>query len=335
MYVPRPRIAALALTLTSAAHGEEPPTAHLVLQHGEGTDDCPDEVEVRDSVAAQLGYVPFRDGGRPIRLAFVRRQGRLIAELRITTDTGEEKLRQIASATNDCAELGRSAALAIGIDIDPLGVGRERAAAKEPPKQEPRASPGSVPPAARPPAPAPAPPADTALPVAPTTESAAGLTWRVRLSGRGSVGETPTPAAGGALEVGGRGGSLSVGLEGRYHARAESDAAGGTLEVQTTSVALNPCWHAGVLAACAVGTVGRISGRGGRVSAPRDDSGITASVGAALGPELPLVAPLVAAARVEGAYALSRPVLVLDGQQAWRQPPAGLSIEIGVLGEFP
>lgn len=206
----------LGVCVPSAAHAS--PSARIVYQRGAGAERCPDEAVLRATVAARLGYDPFRDEDeRTVRARVTRPMGgpfRADLEL-VDRDGASQGKRQLISQSGECDELFLAMTLAIGIAIDPLHDGA-------PPPSAP--APATVVPALPPP-----PIAPSAAPAAPAvrdraSESPARATRGVRFvpwaAALGSVGIVPGPSWGALIGVRGQWTAFSLGLEGRWTPRA-------------------------------------------------------------------------------------------------------------------
>src|SRR5205823_12136080 len=135
--------AALLLTGTSYAT----PSARLIYVQQSGAERCPDEQQLRSAVAARLGYDPFFPTAQQTVIAEISHAKRgFRGRVEVVDDAGHARgERVIDSASEDCAEMMRSLALAISIAVDDLDVAP---AVKSP----------APPPSSSPAAPAPAPP---------------------------------------------------------------------------------------------------------------------------------------------------------------------------------
>lgn len=98
------------------------PTQQLRFERTAAAQACPDEAALRRAVAERLGKDPFTpDGQRTVRVTFDATDAGLSAEVQLTDGAGATQgTRRLESAQRDCAELAQSAALAVGIAVDPL-----------------------------------------------------------------------------------------------------------------------------------------------------------------------------------------------------------------------
>ena len=110
---------AATLLLTATALAE--PEFRLLYIREPGTEPCPEEVELRFSVAARLGYDPFSPTAGPAVIARVSPGvERLTGSVEITDGAGVSRgRREIESSSARCDELFRALALSVSIAIDP------------------------------------------------------------------------------------------------------------------------------------------------------------------------------------------------------------------------
>src|SRR5438046_3043269 len=110
-----------------------------------GAESCPDEQQVREAVAARLGYQPFESGSATRITAIVEPAAGLRGTVEVVREGRAPARRELTSATRECSELAASLELAIAIAIDPHSLARA-------------AEPVQTAPPAPPPAPTPPPP---------------------------------------------------------------------------------------------------------------------------------------------------------------------------------
>ena len=93
----------------------------LQLVRAEGAASCPSGVQVERDVTERLGRNPFSEQGeRGIEIVLQRSDEKWLARLYLRVDAGEkDAVRLIESDAAECAELGKSVALAVALAIAP------------------------------------------------------------------------------------------------------------------------------------------------------------------------------------------------------------------------
>src|SRR5580692_6718735 len=93
----------LGLTL---AGGEASSHVRLVYQRSAETLQCPSEREIKDDIAAHLGYDPFHEPAQQIISATVRRSGPVLSATVSLTDGSGRALgrRELEARSDDCAQ---------------------------------------------------------------------------------------------------------------------------------------------------------------------------------------------------------------------------------------
>jgi hypothetical protein len=121
----------IAATLV-APDARATPQLRLVYIREQGTESCPEEMNLRMSVASRLGYDPFSptaSGAIVARLS--RREEALSGSVEIIDEQGISRgRRELESRDDRCDELSRAMALSISIAVDPEYSEREE---EEPP----------------------------------------------------------------------------------------------------------------------------------------------------------------------------------------------------------
>jgi hypothetical protein len=170
----------------------------LQLVRAEGAGSCPSGAQIERDVAERLGRDPFsKRGERGIEVVVQRAEQGFQARLYLRVDASEvDALRLIESDAADCAELGKSVALAVALAIAP----------ELPP--EPEAEPPPPPPAPCPPPPAPPPPRST-------------VHGEASMRGLISPNLLPETSPGGALTVTLRGDLLGVAFGALFYPQQE------------------------------------------------------------------------------------------------------------------
>lgn len=111
-------LALLAAPRTTSAAGT---TYRLQVVRAEGAGSCPSVSLIEQDVAGRLGRNPFSDDGmHGIEVVVSRVDGKWLANLYLRTDGNDsDAARLIQSDAEDCAELGKSVALAVALAIAP------------------------------------------------------------------------------------------------------------------------------------------------------------------------------------------------------------------------
>lgn len=191
-----------ALASPRAAHAFETGSSYrLQVVRADGAGSCPSASQIERDVAQRLGRNPFSvDGERGIDVLLSRTETQWVAKLYLRIDVSDsDAARSIASDAPDCAELGKSVALAVALAIAP----------ELPPKPEPPPEPVCPPP---PPVPPP-PPAKPSLHGA----ASARLLYSPNL--------LPTSSLGTALSVTLRGDLVGANFGGVFYPESELQTA--------------------------------------------------------------------------------------------------------------
>ena len=120
-------------------------------------------------------------------------------------------------------------------------------------------------------------------------------------------------------------------LEARFDAKASTDVSPGTVSTSFAGAALAPCFALGVLRACPVFVIGRLSASAGGIAAPRDDAALHALGGVRAGVAVPLAGPLLLRAQVDGLFAFTAQAIRIDAREVYTldRVSAGLGVGIG------
>ncbi len=317
---------------TSAAAAEHP-TVRLSFERGAGAEQCPDDANLREAVAARLGYDPFDDHAAHELRAQVRRTGRSFSahiELRDADGTVRGE-RDLVSAARDCGELAAAMAIAVSLGIDPLSATVHPAAAPlpapppPPPASPPPASPPEVSAAPPPPAPPPAPGSQSSpVPLRARFGVGAMLAWGVAPGG---------PSVGGTLDAGVRRGMWSLSVEGLATLDTTASDAGSSVKSTLLLATAAPCVHVWIGVGCALVGVGSLRATG-VVRLPQSGHAAFADGGARLGVLVPIVWRLLLDAHVDGLATFTHLTYHLDGQNAWSTPPVWGSLGLGAVVEL-
>lgn len=308
-------------------------SARLVYLRSGIAEACPDQAALKLAVAKRLGYDPFLLSAPHMIVAELSGEGDVLqARARLLDESGIVLgTRELKGRGADCSELMASLALAISLTLDPLMV------ATEPTPEEATAEPGSSPLES---IPAPEPPvADLTKPApvaAPTPKRiaiavpAAPTSLNVRAGLLGAFGWVPKASYGPLLGVSIRRQRLSVGLEGAALA-AQSEATSGGLgaSVSLSYAALTPCFWVGNVAACGIAALGRYTGEGSGVSAPRVGAHVQAAAGIRLMGSIPLSTSWSLGIFADAVGNLVRPSFLVAEEAVYR--PSALAANIGLF----
>jgi hypothetical protein len=285
----------------------EAPRATLDYRHPAGAS-CPDEPELRATIAARLGYDPFAATATRHVVVIVEPRGpALVGRFEIRDSSGVViGRREIESSERDCPELISSLAVAVAIGIDPLSITR----------LSPSPSPSPVP-----------------LPVPALSPSPSLVT---SLGAAATLGVTPEPHVAILAAVGVRLGDLSGAIEFRGDLPSRSPAGGRGSYVTTLHLAQAPlCLHRGVIGLCLLPSAGVFRARGEGISAPADTSRFHAALGVRAAFDLPLGTPTWSARIfVDLQTPLTRPKILLDEQEIWTGPPFTGALGAAIVGRF-
>jgi hypothetical protein len=279
------------------------PSAKLIYVRGQGAESCPEEMELRMSVAHRLGYDPFNAAsGRALMVVIEAQEQRLAARLELVNEQGvSQGERRFEAAPDRCADLVRALALSMSIAIDPEGVEAE---------ESPPVARRAAPPDHR---------ARAEIRDAGDRSSAPGAksVLRFGLGGQAAVGVAPATVAGGLLAGTWRQGVLSLGLELRADAAgARKLPNGARVQSQLIAVGLLPCVHYQPALLCAVGSWGRIQATSDAAQA-HIDVGHFAAAGLRIGTEWSLGSRLLLRTHTDLLATLVPVRIALDGRTVW------------------
>lgn len=329
---------AATTTIVGAAWAEgDPPVARLTFERGAGAEACPDQAALESAVAARLGYVPFRpDAVRAISVRFARSGRGIAATVVATTAEGASRERTLSSATRDCEELASAVALAISVAIDPESLGREpgeRVASATSPSAATSSAPAAPVPVPAPTA-RPAPSAAAArVPITPRPTSEASH-WGVAVFPHVAIASLPSTTFGVGLAARWRHAAWVLELGARYAWPRDTDLAPGAVHSELWGGAAAACFSPGV-ELCGAAIASRFAASGAGVAGARSDAALTLGAGIAASYLLPLGAGLHVGPRGEAIFALRRPALVLQDQEAWRAPLVASQLGLVLGWEAP
>ncbi|MHB1847260.1 MAG: hypothetical protein ACYCWW_20745 [Deltaproteobacteria bacterium] len=291
----------------------------LRLEYGRepGAERCPARETFAGEVAAYLGYDPFQEtAGELLRIALrAVPAGGLAATLELVGPDGRALGRQtLTSPTSDCRQLEASLALAASLAIDPLAPAPAAPVA-------PRAA--SPPPAG----PSPAPPA----PARPSTPTAIG----VGIAPIGSVGLSPAPALGIALDLELRRGAYSLGLEGQGNFASGIAVGGGQVETQLLAGSLVPCAHFSPFGVCLLVTSGAEEGFAQGLPNARSSTTPYLGVGARGFIEIPLTERLRLRPAAEVDVPFIQTTLLVGNGEVWTTSSLAATLSLTALVLIP
>lgn len=336
---------ATILLLATRASADPPApgraSSKLVYARGDGAASCPTEAELRESVAARLGYDPFStDATTTTRVTLWRDGGKLVARIeRADQDGATTGARSLDSEANDCAELASATTFAVAIALDPTSFARP-SAVPAPPTAQVTTPPPPPPPLPSPPPPPPAPAPPPAVPPAPPPERREGTSFFFGAAGHAAFLAAPSVAPGLAAHAGFRHGAFSLQGEGRFDLPVEGAAerGAGTVESALVLGELVPCGHLGPAGFCGVVAMGALRGKGDDVARPRTDTTFFFALGPRAEAEWRPLGPLGLFAYGEVLANATRTTLELDGVEAYQTPLISVLLGLGArihLGEDP
>jgi hypothetical protein len=314
-------VAAGACTLLSReVRADERIHARLTYRPDAELDRCPTQVELRDAVAARLGYDPFDGAEAEPRevIVLVRKKGNgVVGSLELRGPHPGQ--RELASPRGDCREVLDAFAVAIAIGLDPASLGGP--VTEPPPERPPSTLPPSSPPGMSPPS---SPPADR-LEATPERDP-----YDVRLGGGPAVlfGELPEPAPAFVLGASVRWRWLEGAIEGFATLPVSRSAPAGKVTASILAAAVVPCVHVGVVFGCAGVALGALRGEGQGIETPHDGSHLFAAASVRGGAELAVTRSFWVRGHLDGVAPLTRIALQLAEQDVWRMP--SLAARVGV-----
>lgn len=305
-----------ALTLTSAvAHASERVHARLTYGPDPDVERCPTERDLRDAVAARLGYDPFDgtldapDEGREVVVLVHKRGAGIVGALELKGPRPGQ--RELASPRGDCREVLDSFAVAIAIGLDPASLTRPPG---EPPQPPPPSPPSFVPPST--------PPVDSAPPAAEHPVAVAKDPVDVRIGG-GPValfGELPSATGALAVSLGLRWRWLEPSLEGLASLPVTASLGAGKVSASLLTLGVVPCGRVDLVFGCVGISLGSLRGEAEGVPGPLQGSSFYASVSARAGVELALTRSIWLRGYAEGVAPLTHVTLQLASQDVWTVP---------------
>lgn len=347
-------LVAAALLGAPTAAAQSNPTAVLHYTRSDAAESCPDEQRLRDTVAARLGYDPFREAApMVVRATIARTHHRLRGRIAVTDAAGADVgTREIESSRQDCAEIASAMALAISIVIDPLSLTRPP---PPPTVTAPPPPPPPTPPPAAPPVQCVAPPSPPVPPPVivvaerrappPAPRETPPRTIEAALGAGVTLGHTPDTTAVLAASVGLRWSRVSVALEGSFAFLSHASREGvGDVQATLATGRAVPClrqrFGARVDGAvCGVLALGALSGTATGVDVARPGAALHAAAGGRVAVQVALVANVAVRGRAELLGALTPTDLVIrnGGRDVvvWSTATGALTAAIDVVATFP
>jgi hypothetical protein len=313
-------------SLASATVGATP-TARLVYSRTADAESCPDEADLRQAVAARVGYDPFFAWAAKTIVAHTasaRPQG-FVVNIDLIDERGVAHGARELRTEGTCRELLDAAALAIAIAIDPQSLARSAS------KPVARETEDGV--TLRPPDPA---PANLVAPRGEPDVSDSKASHPLTLEGGGglvaSSGVGPAPAFGLALVGGIRGQRLSLGLDALVALPAGRPVQFGNLSSWAVLATLAPCAQIGPSQTCAIAQVGTLQASGSSSESHR--SALWLAAGGRLGVLWPVEGSTMVRVRTDILGDLQRHAYWYGGVLAWTSPPVAFSFGLDVLAHF-
>lgn len=291
------------------------PSARLVYLRDAEASSCPDESAVRAAVAARLGYDPFLAFAPSTMFAEIRREGADYKGFVKLVDPHNvvRGARELVHTGEPCSELVDAMALSMSIAIDPLSLTGPRPKSDEQ-QTEPQTE--ERPPEPPKPAPAPTPraPLARAFPVK-DREAPPALHLSLGLGPAFSLGTAPAPAVGARIGAFVSRGRLGFFLEAHGDLEASRALARGRVGTRLLEGQIGACYHYRAFFGCGTASLGALSASAEGITAPRTDVGVHASLGARVGLEVELSAPLYLRLQLDGAAVFTPHTLAVDGEE--------------------
>jgi len=304
-----------------------PPPLRVSLEYdAEPGLDCPSESDFRARVARQLGYAVFVEPGAGQRLriqisrAGERAQARIEWFDRAQNSEGE---RQLTSSAPGCADLARSLAFAVAVQIQL----HASAAAPDEPASSPPPEPVAPPP--------PSPRAEPKPTPTPPLERGTKRAWFIGSGVLVRTGFSPGVGVGarafGAVAID----SALLELSGHVTGPSRSRQADGSgFSAYELGASLAPCLRVAPLGLCVVGSASFLQVRGEGVDVARSPSSLLASAGGRLQllwPRLGRVGVLVAG---EVVAILTPRDVFLNESKVWSTAPVAVTLSLNIAGIF-
>jgi hypothetical protein len=290
--------------------------------------DCPGEAEFRNSIEEQVGYEPFQPGARHRLLAsFGWAQPGIRGTLVWQDASGQVRgERELHLEAEDCPAFARMLGFAIVVQLDLFNQEPELA------EPSPSASVDEVNTGDPPTAPV---GADEASLGEDATDpgSTGGAGWQLAV-GAGpiaGIGFTSRPAVGGRVFVSARREEFAAEIGGEASVPSLGtpvDEAG--FQERLILGSLAGCVANTHLSGCLVGKTGVLQVRGFGLDVSRSSSGLVAQLGPRFSVSQRLGRSWAAALRIELLAALIPRGVLLDREEVWRTPAAGVSIGVDV-----
>jgi len=292
---------------------------------------CASAEVLRAKIAERLGRDPFttnanaNEGTRKIRVSFARDKARAwTADIALLDAAGNPSGgRTLADKGATCEPLATSVVFTIAVLLEDLA------------------------PATKPADPAPAPPPPASPPLieegkekpAPPPPATSGRTVRLDASigPTGALGTAPAPAGGGELGIGVDVSRFRIEVAGRAYLPSSSDDA---VAVRTSTIVgrVAPCYGWTAFAACAVGTIGTVSGEatGEGVASSKLESQLYAAAGLGVVSRLFVVDDLLfVRANVDALFSITRTGFDVGDRRVWTVPVFAAAGTIALGARLP
>lgn len=298
------------------------------------TDGCPDVEEFQSSVKRQLGYDPFRRAAdRRVAVRIAGKESGFGGWIKWSDASGHwVGDRRLSSRHPECSEIAANVAFAVAVQIQLLAALAPTSPEPSPPPTENAASASTPTREASTASNAESTAATSDTPLRPVRDRH-GLRISAGLGPSLALGIAPHPTAIGRIFVSGRIDPLSVELavDGALPTnRVASDGSGFSFTRFAAGAAA--CGHVGALAACVLGTLGRLQASGLGVDRPASPAGLFSQVGGRIAATHDLGDRYFVDARAEGLVMLTSWTVKLDDAAVWATPRIGglIGVDVGL-----
>jgi hypothetical protein len=288
---------------------------------------CPDRETFASAIATRLGYeAVVTDGAaetKTLDVRFKQEKEAIRVTLRLLDAANEtESEKTIVSESGACAELGAAAAFAAAILLDPRAMFPRPGPAAPPSAPPAWNSPGTSPFYEPPPRIVPPPPPPPPAP----------WRWRAGAGAGTCLGCAPQVSVGAALLLGVAKGRLGVdgGVRADLPTSSAPAASGATVSSSLVVGELFPHARLGPVRLGVVGSVGSLFGDSGG----EKQASLLAAVGPRVAAEWTVLGPVFLRAALDGAVALSRVSLRVEGMEVWSTPALTAGVNLGGGVEF-
>jgi hypothetical protein len=308
--VPFLAFAAIAAVLAAAppstlAQAPSAAAARLSYVRGPGAEECPDEQELRDAVAALLGgRDPFApNGAKRMDVTIVRPDRDFVGHVTLYGEDGGligEQEHANAACTTLVQKIGASIAIALGSYVPPTD------------PSPPVALVAAPPPALPPPRPHPPPGPDA------TPPPARGLRLQVGAGAALGGGFAPALSVGFGGLIGARWPAASLSVDVRADLPASTEpTANAAFRTSWLGASLVPCGHVRWFLACGLVSAGRVSSAATGNTMPADGTAGYLGFGGRVGLEAPFSSRVAGQITADVLVNALRPTIRLEGDAVW------------------